>query len=1424
MKNFNLKNSLLALGIVAVSSLHAQVAMTVDATNRGPKISPYQWGLFFEEINHAGDGGLYAELVRNRSFEDNSSSADNWVAVNGATMSLVTDGLLNGAQGHALKVVVSDASSTAMKGVANTGFWGMHFVKDSVYTLSMWVKPASDVFMGHVFAQLQDDAGAALSNAVNISGTMQKGVWSKLTATVKATGDAANGRLALLSTANGTLVVDVVSLFPYTWKGRKNGMRPDLAQLLADTHPRFMRFPGGCFVEGHDSLVNAFQWKKSIGPIEGRPGHLGNWGYRSSEGLGFDEYLQFCNDIGAAPLFVVSVGMGHNVNVPIDDVDTLVQNTLDAIEYANGDVTTAWGAKRAANGHPEPYGLKFIEIGNENYQSGDVGYPERYYKFYKAIKAKYPEITCIGNVEAWGTDAPSWRNSYPVDIVDEHYYRSGSWMQSMYHKYDNQNRSIKVYNGEFAANQSGTYGTYGNMNSALGEAIYMLGQENNSDVCHMGSFAPIFTHESDPHWPYDMIHFNASKNFCTPSYYVQRMFGQNSAGQNLKWTETGNNDSRDSLKIGVGSWNTQTSFDEVSVIDGDGNVKMDDTFDTDAGWTNGNGEWSVADGVKKQTSETENCMSVYNKAVTGANYTMDVKCKKDAGSEGFLVMFYYQDASNYAWWNVGGWSNTANAIEVCRNGTKSTLVSAAGSLTTGKDYDLKVTVKGDSVYCYMDGTQVHAALLPSLEKKVYQSVQLDSVNGMLYVKIVNPNSETRTVNLNLRKMTAVEGAVERLSATSGTMENDMNNPYNVIPTEETLTNLNTLTIPAFSMNIFKIKVKDIAAEAVDSVMQIYQNEDADKYGYLNCHMNGSSEITNYALSLYGTYFDDLIGHGEVFDTKAYTTTGGMRDAYMMRTKKNNFILVGTDMTSALGWNSNHIMDVMLSNDMIHWTKEVKIDLQSADNLKALGLTQASDIVAAWAPQVIYDPASGNYMMYYSVGFKNASNANLPYHCIYYTMLDENLNILTSPKLLFDPGYRIIDADIVYNAEDKNFVMTYKQEDGFHLYQAVAKYVVPAAKDTKNVRQWTVNPDFEVYEGGTAIEAPSLFRMIGSKQWKVAWVNYGGRKGYKMMDLDEHCQNPTNLVYIQGNISPQHGSFLTLTEKEYKYLQTWDNVKTLIPTIQKYANLTKNASFTKALAVADSALTTAGTLEQEIAGMNRALVQLQRVQNDYKALLIQSVKAGQTDDLTSIIVNGDFAAGTSGWTQSPTMGGATGNVAEYFSTDFDFSQTITDLPEGLYEVGVQTFYRAGAIDAACTSHTTGTEAQNVTLYANDSTVKVMSLYDSDQYTYTTYTYPDNIAGANSAFNTDGQYHNTVKAVVGKNGILKIGMRKTSTIIYDWCCFDNFTLKYLGNSTDVSSVMKTDVGENNSIYDLQGRKMPGKPFHGIYIQKAKKYIRK
>ena len=1173
-----------------VSATTADVRMVINAANRGPMTNDYQYGLFFEEINHAGDGGLYAELIRNRSFEDNGDYPDEWFTLGDATMELTTDYSLNDAQYESLLLNISGASESNMAGVGNNGFWGMNVVAGTTYELIFFMRQISGNFKGRLYARLLSEDGSSVCGEALVEGTPVTGEWVKLTARIIATASDPRGRFALVTPVDGSMQLDVVSLFPPTWKGRKNGLRSDLAELLAATHPSFLRFPGGCYVEGcGEDTSNAFQWKKTLGPIETRPGHWNyNWGYRSSDGLGYDEYLQMCEDLGAAPMFVVNVGLGHDYAVPLDQIQPLIQDCLDAIEYANGDASTTWGARRVANGHAAPYNLKFIEIGNENYQeSGWLSdhYAERYNMFYTAIQEKYPDMVIIGNVDAMGNDNPRWLNDYPVELVDEHYYRHYSWMRHNYRKYDSYSRKIGVYCGEYAAN-SGDYGNYGNVNSALGEAVFMLGMERNSDVCRMASFAPIFTHEKNPCWHYDMIHFSASSNFCTPSYYVQQLLPQYLGKQNLKWTEEGNGlTDMGQKRVGVGSWNTAVSYTEMTVCDADGTVIMQPGLnDGRDDWTLGAGRWYEAQGVLAQSEIAENCTAVFVKSCAHEHYKYKLKARKESGREGFLIIFNYQDENNFVWWNIGGWDNTKHGVEVCSDGVKSTVASVDGAVSTGEWYDIEIEVDGPQVTCRLNGETVHRFELPS-EQRLYQSVQIDEDNGKLYVKVVNPFNKAITLDLQLKGMTTTGGKLVRLGGGNGEAENDMEHPYHIVPVEGSVgADLSCLVMAPYSLTILEL---DVTMGGEPDQWASYEEEDADKYGYLYAHMHSSQEYSCYALSRDGETFNDLFGSASVIDNSQFTVTGGMRDAFVYRTQSGRFMLAGTDMTSYLGWESNHIMTFLLSNDLVHWDKYLSVDLKSEENLAAIGVT-ADQITAAWAPQIIFDPVTGKYMAYYAIGFKGDR------HRIYYSLMNEDLTGFTTPRLLFDPGTDVIDADIVYNQTDRQYVMIYKgeREGDKCLYQATAPYLVPTAQTTGTC-QWNIVDDFKVWENG-AIEGCSTYRPIGSRAWRLAYMQYSGGYAFKVRELDEHCLNPSASTVINGRLAAQHGSFIKLTQQEYEHLQNWEKVVALLG---KAARLDQTTALNRAIALGEKALQESDTFEQEYANMKQAAEALERVVNN-----------------------------------------------------------------------------------------------------------------------------------------------------------------------------------------------------------------------------------
>ena len=826
-----MKKSIISiLLMLIVGSAVSQVKISIDANEQGPKVSPVLYGIFYEDINHAADGGLYAELIRNRSFEDitmsrhhrrgdadsgqqryNDNDVEAWKTVGSASMNLITDNLLNSAQRHALNLKIAKPGD----GVRNDGFWGINEVKGQTFRLSFWAK-ADKKYKGNLTAILRTD-NQSTTSSTTIPVKLKK-QWQKFSAEIKIAETSPKAHFELLADRAGEFQIDMVSLFPPTYKDRENGMRRDLAEMLEAMHPKFMRFPGGCFVEGQESPDNAFRWMRTIGPIEERPGHLNiNWGYRTTDGIGFHEYLQLAEDLGAKPLFVVNVGIWHGGCDPYDEIQPWIDECLAALEYANGDVNTKYGRMRAENGHPAPFNLEYIEIGNENYnfhmdnnRDQSDHYPERYIQFYKAIKAKYPNVKCIGNVESWGTDEPSWRNNYPVDLVDEHYYRNPKWFADRFNKYDSYPRDRhKIYVGEYAVTSQ--FGEIGNLNAALGEAVYMMGLENNSDVVSMASYAPIFVNENDARWRPDMIRFNSEKSMGTPSYYVQQLFPANIGTRVIKtkcdYTLPEKHSDVDvtPVHVGLATWATNVQYRNARVvIDG----KEYNVSDFDA-WKIVDGKWKADADIYTQQSKAQPAVAFSPFDIRSSKYSFKVEAMKQSGDEGFLAIVGLKDAKNYQWYNVGGWGNSQNNVEQTQGGGKMSLArDHAFKVEDGRWYEIQVDVDGDSILCYLDGKRDFAVRLQeSLMSGVYASTTLDEQTGELIVKVVNTGWGDVPGEISLKNFNAKSATLIRLSSAEGTDENTIDNPTNIIPQTAHATvsgNKVTFQVPSYSVNIIRI--------------------------------------------------------------------------------------------------------------------------------------------------------------------------------------------------------------------------------------------------------------------------------------------------------------------------------------------------------------------------------------------------------------------------------------------------------------------------------------------------------------------------------------------------------------------------------------------------------------------------------------------
>ena len=776
----------------AVCTLHVNTADTPY------NISPTLWGIFFEEISNAGEGGLYGELIQNRSFEDDQSTPVHWsISKSGtaaATMALESAGMLNTYQKRALRLVITQVGTSEKIGVANDGFWGMNIISGTRYRITFFAK-ASAGFGGTLTAALENASGSTTIGTKSISGLTTS--WKKFVDTITATGSDPAGRFAMYSSATGTIWLDVVSLFPPTFKNRENGMRLDLANKLNDMKPRFLRFPGGCYVEG-DSLTGKFtyfDWKKSLGPIEERPGHTGFWGYYSSDGLGYHDYLQLAEDLGAEPLYVFNCGMSHREVVPIAQIQPWIQDALDAIEYAIGPTTSTWGARRAAAGHPAPFNLRYVEIGNEN-NFDMANYAPRYPLFYDAITSAYPQIIPIANANVTGAS---------VAMIDEHHYQSPGVMIQSFKAFNNYDRSgPAIFIGE--------YGSSTNLMGALGDAVYMLGMEQNSEVVKLASFAPLFANTNRVQWGTNLIYFNAAQNYCIPSYYAQKMFSNNMGNVIVltTWTVRGILLGPITGGILLGTWNTQSQYDDVRVASGSQILFTDNFSGTASQWTVSSGTWAVTGGVYAQTGADAPAMATAQMGAVWQNDTITVRARKTGGAEGFLIGFGVQDLNNYYWWNVGGWGNGLTGIERVNSGSKTLLASRADAITTGQWYSLKIVLNNRRIMCYRDNVLFHD-VVDSAEaaSPLYVSTSKVASSGDFIIKAVNTGDQSLagTINLDNATFSSIQASEEVLASASATDSNSLAQPQRVATVTRSLGTVGPVfqhTFPQYSVSVIRL--------------------------------------------------------------------------------------------------------------------------------------------------------------------------------------------------------------------------------------------------------------------------------------------------------------------------------------------------------------------------------------------------------------------------------------------------------------------------------------------------------------------------------------------------------------------------------------------------------------------------------------------
>lgn len=819
--------------LILTSLLTNTGTIRVDTDQLGARVPKSLYGIFLEEINNAGEGGLYAELIQNRGFEDGTPplackiengfiipprtdhfwenrpvdykfpwSATNdhpaWSLAEGSAgrIQVVKDRPLTKASPNALRV-----DSTGKATVLNEGFWGINVEKGESYNLSFYAQTDGS-YRRPLRVALISTKGETL--AEHTFSAVGRDKWGKLNARLTAKASDPKARLAVTLEGEGSVWLDFVSLFPAkTFKNRPNGLRPDLAKLITDLKPAFVRFPGGCYVEGL-TIETRPRWEETLGPMEERVQTYSPWGYWNSNGFGYHEWLQFCEDINADALYVFNVGIScafrSGTYLPESELPALIQNTLDAIEYAVGPTTSKWGALRAKNGHPKPFPLKYVEIGNE--QSG-AKYGARVGQFYKAIKAKYPSMKVILSSWISGIDRAAINAAGKIDIVDEHAYTGAYWAIANFDHFAKYSRSEpwELYIGEFAANAGVGRG---NLQATMSDSAYMMSMEKNADIVKMGSYAPLLENINRRQWEVNLIHFDSARSFGRASYYACRMFADNRPDVNLKTSVSFAPADSGAIAgpIGLGTYGTAAEFKDIKLEQGGRTVYESSLADADARWKPRRGRWANRDGAFAQTSRDWDSWAFFGDSFQDA--TLTLKARKLSGDEGFVVSIGNVEGRRVQF-NIGGWGNRQHGVEA-----EGLIKLIPGSVETGRWYDVKVVSKGREITAFLDGKQLFQ-LSPSRVDSVLAISGKDERTGEVILKVLNPGAKSADIQIDLQGVRGISsGSISTLSSERTTDENSFTQPTKIAPVVSPLTARTAQfrhTFPPHSLSILRLKTR-----------------------------------------------------------------------------------------------------------------------------------------------------------------------------------------------------------------------------------------------------------------------------------------------------------------------------------------------------------------------------------------------------------------------------------------------------------------------------------------------------------------------------------------------------------------------------------------------------------------------------------------
>ncbi len=762
--------------------------LTVDISQQTEPLGDL-YGIFFEDLNHAADGGLYAEMVQNRSFE--FAAIDNpdyhgltaWESVERdgqVRLALETGNAVSGKNPHYLGMDILTPGTDV--GVQNVGFGsGMSFTEGAGYRFCCYAKREQD-FEGPLTVSLRGKNGEIYA----ASDFTVSDVWEKYELELVAEKTDSSGRLAVTAAGRGKVYLDFVSLFPKdTYKGRKNGMRRDLAELLEAMHPKFMRFPGGCLT--HDGALDPdardamYRWKNTLGPVEHRPARRSNWGYNQTLGLGFYEYFQFCEDIGAKPLPVISPGYDphHKRAADLTKMQPWIAEALDLIEFANGSPDTGWGAVRAQMGHEEPFGMEYLGIGNE--EVGEAFY-ERFDIVYRAVREKHPEIKVIGTSGPFCAGSEyerGWASARKnkVDFVDEHYYMSPEWFLANCHRYDTFSKEDpKVFLGEYASWGNTWY-------NALAESAFMICLEKNAHAVGLACYAPMLCHADYVNWKPDMIWFDNHRSYGTANYYIQKMF-MHHQGETGLFSGLSCESHAEDCTAEIRTAEPDQIPGVLVLENNDSAVEYRDITLTD-------------DETGEVTHFADCCVDGEQSAVELGQFslschTLRMKAAEREGYKGFRIYFGKKDDRNTFCWEIGGWQNQDTVINERIDGRGSDLCQALFTVEKNRVYELELKIRGRHLTARVDGiVYLETKSKPVIVEPLYTTASRDG-NGDVIIKVSNVSMQARKLEVVLQNPEADFGDgswelyVETLGGFAMEDQNSFEEPEKVKPVAQVL--------------------------------------------------------------------------------------------------------------------------------------------------------------------------------------------------------------------------------------------------------------------------------------------------------------------------------------------------------------------------------------------------------------------------------------------------------------------------------------------------------------------------------------------------------------------------------------------------------------------------------------------------------------